>query len=100
MKTSFSPELKFITWTKFDLNPKDDDCLGAIPPHIGIEVQLIELYFMLLDTVNILYKFHHGLWVVVFFLQQMISFPFRLPMLWDYLVFPMILSAPLTWITE
>ncbi|XP_055998001.1 uncharacterized protein LOC130047336 [Ostrea edulis] len=32
------PELKFITWTKFDLNPKDDDCLGAIPPHIGIEI--------------------------------------------------------------
>lgn len=33
-----SPELKFITWTKFDLDPKDDDCLGAIPPHIGIEI--------------------------------------------------------------
>ncbi|XP_061163447.1 uncharacterized protein LOC133172548 [Saccostrea echinata] len=32
------PELKFITWTKFDLNPTDDDCLGAIPPHIGIEI--------------------------------------------------------------
>ncbi|XP_022336663.2 uncharacterized protein LOC111132968 [Crassostrea virginica] len=32
------PELKFITWTKFDLTPKDDDCLGAIPPHIGIEI--------------------------------------------------------------
>ncbi|KAL5022605.1 hypothetical protein ScPMuIL_001760 [Solemya velum] len=31
-------ELKFIAWTKSDLDPSDDDLLCTVPPNVGIEL--------------------------------------------------------------
>ncbi|KAK3086684.1 hypothetical protein FSP39_021920 [Pinctada imbricata] len=32
------PELKFITWTRCDLEPTEESSTGAVPPHVGIEI--------------------------------------------------------------
>lgn len=39
---SYRPQLKFITWTKSELEPSEKlQHLNIIPPHVGIEVKLV-----------------------------------------------------------